>query len=88
MREMIVGFSPSVSPESSIKAARNDKEKQKQTPMMIRASHIAHHLQFLALSALRFAPTAKNSVMTSRGIPLVSGTLKYTKNHAMVQTTA
>lgn len=34
------------------------------------------------------APTAKNSVMTSKGMPLVSGTLKKTKIQEMTHTMA
>lgn len=43
---------------------------------------------FTQLFPFCLAPTAKNSVITSSGIPFVSGTSKNTKNHATAQTTA
>lgn len=42
---------------------------------------------FLAAAAC-LAPTEKNSVMTSRGMPFVSGTFKKTKTQEMAHTTA
>lgn len=50
-------------------------------------SHQRPSQLFLAAEAC-LAPTEKNSVITSRGIPLVSGTFKKTKTHDMRQTTA
>lgn len=41
-----------------------------------------------AFAAACFAPTAKNSVMTSRGIPFVSGTLRKTNTKEIKHTTA
>ena len=40
------------------------------------------------VAAACLAPTAKNSVMTSSGMPLVSGTFKKTKTQEMRHTTA
>ena len=44
--------------------------------------------QLFLAAATCFAPTEKNSVMTSRGMPLVSGTFKKTNTHDITHTTA
>lgn len=66
------------------------KKKSNQNEYTIeRVWHFPTHTLYSALAAATcFAPTAKNSEITSRGIPLVSGTLKKTKTHETTQTTA
>ena len=41
----------------------------------------------VAGSAPGFAPIAKNSIITSKGMPFVSGTFMYTNNHEMMHPT-
>lgn len=47
-----------------------------------------HRNQLPFAAATCFAPTAKNSVITSSGIPFVSGTFKNTNTHAITHTIA